>query len=105
MNEQDIRQRVRDIRTFYINLLIYGVVSVACIIVWLLSGKGAFWPIWVIIGCSFAAVLQAFHLGMTPILPEWFPFLNPEWEDQKVEALLKEQETSKSKHKKTTKEK
>lgn len=97
MNEQEIRQRVRDIRTFYTNLLIYGVVSAACIIVWLLSGKGAFWPIWVIIGCGFAAVIQAFHLGMTPFLPEWFPFLSPDWEDKKVEALLKEKTESKPK--------
>jgi hypothetical protein len=88
--EEKIRENVRELRSFYTNTLIFAGVSILSILAWLLSGGGKFWPIWVLIGSGLAIGLQAFRLGMMPILEEWFPFLTTEWEEQRVASILKE---------------
>lgn len=92
MTEEQIRERVREMRSFYINVLTYGGVSVLCIFAWLLSGGGKFWPIWVIIGGGLAVGLQAFRLGLIPMMADWFPFLSPEWEEHQVAEMRKTKE-------------
>lgn len=92
--EEKIREQVRELRSFYTNILIFSGVSILSILAWLLSGGGKFWPIWVLIGSGLAVGLQAFRLGMMPILEEWFPFLTTAWEEQKTAALLKNSDKS-----------
>jgi hypothetical protein len=98
--EMEAREKVRHLKTFYVNLLVYATVSVVCIIIWLVSGGGTFWPFWVIFGCAIAAFLQALRLGQLPIVEEFFPFLQPQWEEEQVKTLLGE--GKKSPAKKTT---
>ncbi|MEI8295616.1 MAG: 2TM domain-containing protein [Alphaproteobacteria bacterium] len=88
VQEEKIRENVRELRSFYTNALIFAGVSALSVLAWLLSGGGRFWPIWVLIGSGLAIGLQAFRLGMMPILEEWFPFLTTEWEEQKVASIL-----------------
>lgn len=92
MTEEQIRERVREMRSFYINVLTYGGVSLLCVLAWLLSGGGKFWPIWVIIGGALAVGLQAFRLGLIPMMADWFPFLSPEWEEYQVAEMKKSME-------------
>jgi len=87
--EEKVREHVRELRSFYTHILIFSGVSLLSILAWLLSGGGKFWPIWVLIGSGLAIGLQAFRLGMMPILGEWFPFLTTAWEEQKTADLLK----------------
>ena len=87
--ETQVRERVRELRVYYTNLVVYAGVSIGCILVWLLNGAGAFWPIWPIMAFGIAAALQGVRLGQLKALEEWFPFLSPEWEEHQVKTMLK----------------
>ena len=95
-HESLVRKKIHALKTFYTNLFIYTAVCIACIIIWLSMGGGAFWPIWVIFGCGLAAVLQAVSLGQIPKLHELFPFLSPSWEDEQVKHQLEKNDKYKS---------
>ena len=94
-----LRKKIHALRTLYTNIFIYTVVCLACIIIWVSMGGGPFWPIWVIFGCALSAVLQAVGLGQIPQLHELFPFLNPSWEEEQINAQLGK--TTKQHHPKT----
>lgn len=94
-NELKIRERVKSLKEFYTNLVVYGVICLACIIIWLSTG-GGFWPIWVIFALGISAGIQGLRLGIFPMLGDLLPFLKPEWEDQQVKSMLKEPETRES---------
>ncbi|MBX9804779.1 MAG: 2TM domain-containing protein [Alphaproteobacteria bacterium] len=87
--ETQVRERVRELRLYYTNLVVYAGVSAGCILVWLLNGAGAFWPIWPIMAFGIAAGLQGARLGQLKALEEYFPFLSPEWEETQVKTMLK----------------
>lgn len=86
--EQFARTKLRELKKFYTDLLIYGVVCLCSIIVWLSMGAGTFWPIWVIIGCGINIGLRAITLGQIPMLEEFFPFLGNTWEETQLEKVL-----------------
>lgn len=100
--EREAREHVRALRGYYTNLVIYGGVSSACVIIWLLNGAGPFWPIWPIMGFVIAAVLQGMRLGTLQVLEGWFPFLSPAWEEEQVSIMLKEGGASKATKEKVT---
>lgn len=87
-----VRERVRELRTYYTNLVVYAGVAAGCVLIWLLNGAGAFWPIWPIMAFGMAAALQGARLGQLKLLEEWLPFLSPEWEETQVKAMLKGKE-------------
>lgn len=89
--EIKIRERVKSLKEFYTNLVIYSMICLACIIIWLSTG-GGFWPIWVIFALGISAAIQGLRLGIFPMLVDIFPFLKPEWEEQQVKTLLKKPE-------------
>lgn len=93
--EDNIRKHIHDLRKFYTNLVIYGAVSLLCILIWISMGGGVFWPIWVVLGLGASAALQGISLGQIPKLEELLPFLRPEWEEEQVKALL-EKKSSKT---------
>lgn len=99
--EAQIRERVRELRVYYTNLVVYAGVSVCCILIWLLSGAGVFWPIWPMMAFGIAAVLQGVRLGQLKSLEEWFPFLSAEWEESQVKSMLKDTKESKKTKEKT----
>jgi hypothetical protein len=87
-DEQYARTKLRELKKFYTDLLIYGVVCICSIIVWLSMGAGTFWPIWVIIGCGINVGLRAITLGQVPMLEEFFPFLGNAWEESQLDKVL-----------------
>ena len=86
--ETQIRERVRELRVYYTNLVVYAGVAGSCILVWLLNGAGAFWPIWPIMGFGIAAALQGVRLGQLKAVEDFLPFLTSEWEEKQVKSLL-----------------
>lgn len=90
-SEDNIRERIRELKEYYTNLIIYGVVIFACLIIWLTTG-GAFWPIWVMVALGSVALLKGIRLGLFPKMSELFPFLRPEWEEVQLKAALEEKE-------------
>lgn len=93
-NENQVRERVKALKEFYTSLVIYALISLACILIWLSTG-GGFWPIWVMLGLSASAGMQGVRLGIFPMISELLPFLKPEWEDEQVKTILNEVEPPK----------
>ena len=94
-SEKNVREKVRQLREFYKHLVVYCVVNVGCIFIWIVSGGGYFWPIWVIIGWGIGLTLQAISLGMVPMAKEMLPFLSSDWEEQQVKKMMSKGKPSK----------
>lgn len=90
-HEPQIRERVKALKEFYTSIVIYIVISLACILIWLSTG-GGFWPIWVMLGLGASAGMQGVRLGIFPMISELLPFLKPEWEDEQVKTILEDLE-------------
>ena len=90
-SEDKVREKVRALRQFYTNLMIYGAITFGCFLIWLTTG-GFFWPLWLIIGFTISAILQGVKIGIFPFLEDIFPFLKPEWEDKQVQKILEQEE-------------
>lgn len=89
MNEDKIKEKVHNMRQFYVNCTIFGVVVVASVLIWALTGGGYFWPAWVIFGGGIGLALQAISIGAFPVLNEYFPFFKQDWEDKQIRDLKK----------------
>lgn len=89
--EEKIREKVRALRHFYTNIMIYGAITLGCFLIWLTTG-GSFWPIWVIVGFAISATLQGVKIGIFPFLEDVFPFLKPEWEESQVKKMMENEE-------------
>ncbi len=95
-HEDEIKERIRDLRDYYTSLVIHGVVVMVCFLIWLTTG-GAFWPLWVLISLGAVSALKGIRLGIFPQLSEYFPFLSKEWEDEQIKAAMDEPKEKKSK--------
>jgi hypothetical protein len=96
-NEHDVQKYVSNLKNFYGELSSYILVVTISLIVWLLSGGGYFWPIWVILIWGIVLFLKASRLHIiSPIyyskshdLREKLPFIKEEWSQQKAQEILK----------------
>lgn len=96
-NEDAVRDYVKRLGGFYKQLTMYGLVNTAMVLIWLLSGEGYFWPIWVMLGWGLPLFFVAVDLHLLPkgiqdvmnSFMETLPFLRPEWESEQVDRLLK----------------
>jgi hypothetical protein len=89
-DEQKIKQQLQGIKDLYINVLIYSVVAIICILIWISMGFGVFWPIWVIIAFCVTSIIQGIRVGMICKIVEYIPFLKPDWEKNQMELLNKD---------------
>jgi hypothetical protein len=96
-NEHDVQKYVSSLKNFYGELSSYILVVTISLIVWLLSGGGYFWPIWVILIWGIVLFLKASKLHIiSPLyyskshdLREKLPFIKEEWSQQKAQEILK----------------
>lgn len=91
-HETELRERLKELKQFYTNLVTYSAVFLSTVIIWIITG-GPFWPIWVLFGLGLSAVMQALRLGMLPVLGDIFPFLKPDWEDEQLHKLIHKEES------------
>ena len=91
LQADQVRQKVCDLKKFYTNILTYVAVSFFCILLWLAGDRGFFWPVWVILGFFIASLSQAIRVGYLPVIENIFPFLQQNWEEEQVQAILKKE--------------
>ena len=89
MNEKQIRAYVKKLHRFYRDLFSYSLINLVLIAIWWMSGRGYFWPIWVLVGWGLSLGVQACSFGLTLRLQSLIPFLRPDWEEREVQRLLK----------------
>jgi hypothetical protein len=91
-DEDVVRKYVRELRMFYKDVLVSGIVSLISIVAWCATG-GGFWPIWVFIALSVHLLLRAVAIGrVSPAdIGLWcrcVSFLRPEWEEQQYQKII-----------------
>lgn len=64
MTQQDAahkaaEQRLKAQSGFWRTLGVFAIIWIVCTVIWALSGGGAFWPIWVILGTGIALLFMA----------------------------------------------
>ncbi len=102
--ENDVRAYVHRLGHFYRQLALYAIVNAGLILVWLLSGEGYFWPIWVIIAWGIPLFIQAIDLKLPPkpiqdvvcTIMHALPFMKSGWEDEQVDRILKSKKGGKT---------
>ena len=96
-NEKDVHGYVRYLKNFYGELSVYILVITISLIVWLLMGGGYFWPLWIILIWGIVLLLKASRLHViNPFLYEGahklrekLPFIRPQWQEEKIQEILK----------------
>tara|TARA_R110002050_G_scaffold847_4_gene5968 strand:+ start:53077 stop:53511 length:435 start_codon:yes stop_codon:yes gene_type:complete len=96
-NEQEIKEYVCLLKNFYMGLYSYLAVVGGTFLVWIMSGAGYFWPIWIIViwgtslffRASKLEVIDGSYYRLLYSIRDRLPFLKPDWEDQKQDELKK----------------
>jgi hypothetical protein len=87
--EQEVRKRVKLLKRFYMDVVTYGIVNAALILIWLgFDSSGSFWPKYVLIVWGLILVFKAYKMEVIPVFCYHIAFLNPEWEDKKVAEII-----------------
>ncbi len=66
----EARRRLEARRTFYAALGSWVLISLFMVVIWLVGGRGYFWPAWVFLATAFAVVAtgaRAFFPGAGPV--------------------------------------
>lgn len=104
-NEQEAREYLRQLKDYYTGLASKGGIFLICVFVWLFTG-GAPWPLWVLLAFAIHAFIGGVQLGIFPMLPDLFPFLKKDWEEDQLRKILEEKKeasgSSKEKSKKSS---
>lgn len=96
--KEDVREYARLLKNFYGELYTYIIVNGGLVLVWLFSGAGYFWPIWpigiwgisLLIKASKLQVIDSSFYKHCHAVRERVVFLKKDWEEQKVNELLKQ---------------
>lgn len=74
MTDQERREaaiaRIREKRDFTTHLFVYLAVNTLLIVVWVMSGRGYFWPVWPLAGWGIGVAIHAFETFRRPISEE-----------------------------------
>ena len=105
MTKDEFKLRIIQIRDFYLQLSIYGVITFLLFFMWIfMKEDGGFWPIWPTLFWGIYHLYRAFQLSLMPasfqdyINPwlEKLPFLKESWIDKQVEEFTKESSLQKT---------
>ena len=90
-NYDQAKKRVKELKSFYSNLITYLVVNVILVIINLITSPGKLWFYWVTIfwgiGILFSASNTFLRKGR---------FLGKEWEDKKIKEIMDRKEKTDS---------
>ncbi len=76
MDDQERREaaikRIKDKRDFKNHVVVYVLVNLFLVVIWALTGRGYFWPGWVMAGWGFGVVMHGWqaYRGERPITEE-----------------------------------
>ena len=89
MTDLEAKLYIAQVRTFYQDLMGYGVVNGALILIWLFSSHSwHFWPGWVLLGWGILLLKRAFDLRLiSPKKLDILPFLAADWEEKQLQKL------------------
>lgn len=86
--EYCVRMDVCRKRSLYTRCVIFGFMSVFSVLIWLVTGMGMFWPIWVVAAFVLTVFVESLQICSFRCVRRWFNFLTPEWESSEVNRCL-----------------
>lgn len=86
--EYCVRMDVCRKRSLYTRCVIFGFMSVFSVLIWLITGMGMFWPIWVVAAFILTVFVESLQICSFRCVRRWFNFLTPEWECSEVNRCL-----------------
>ena len=94
-NREELENHVKRLKAFYNEFYSFLVVMAFSLLVWLLSGGGYFWPVWILafwggpifFKASKLGVLDETHYEKLCNLRDQLPFLKKGWEKDKMSEL------------------
>ncbi len=86
--EYCVRMDVCRKRSLYTRCVIFGFMSVFSLLIWLVTGMGMFWPIWVVAAFILTIFVESLQICSFRCVRRWFNFLTPEWENCEVDRCL-----------------
>ncbi|MCK4575704.1 2TM domain-containing protein, partial [candidate division WOR-3 bacterium] len=90
------RERVEEIKAFYVHLFIYIIVNVGLILVNVLTSPYSLWFYWPLMGWGIGLVAHAFSVfGIRGMFGK-------EWEEKKIKEILEKEKKTVKKATKTT---
>jgi len=92
MKEQEARKKVKALKKLYTDLITYLLVNAILVLLWLAFDNAApFWPKYVIVVWGLILAFKAYLLGIIPLILHRMSFLTPEWEEKKIQDMMKGQ--------------
>ena len=87
--EEQIRQKVKRLQRFYMNVINYFVYNTIFILTWyVFDHDNTFWPKYIMFIWGIVLFFKAYKIGLLPFISECTPFLTTAWEEQKVRELM-----------------
>ena len=83
-----IRMDVCRKRSLYTRCIIFGFMSIFSMLIWLVTGMGMFWPIWVMAAYILTVFVESLQICSLGCFRNWFCFLTPEWEHNEVNRCM-----------------
>lgn len=77
------RKRVKDVKDFYVHLLVYICVNIALFLINLLSSPGVWWFYWPLLGWGIGLAIH--FLSVFVFEGRWF---GPDWERRQIDKIL-----------------
>jgi hypothetical protein len=88
--EEEVRKKVKALKSFYKDIINYLVVNGALIVIWFTFDRtGSFWPKYILLVWGIAIVLRASRTGVLKHFFHKSSFLSPEWEEKKVREYMR----------------
>lgn len=100
LTENDVRKKVKALKRFYMDMINYMIVNLALIVIWWTFDKtGTFWPKYVMVVWGILLLVKASRMGIIPFLFHRTSFLNENWEERKVNEMIRRYNVRRSSHK------
>lgn len=94
-SREELKSHVEKLKAFYNEFYSFLIVSAFSLLIWLLSGAGYFWPIWLLVlwggplffKASKLQILNKDYYKMICTFRDQLPFLKKSWEHDKMQEL------------------
>ena len=83
--EEQMRGRVKEMKSFYTHLVVYVIVNILLVVVWLLSGTSFPWFVFPLVGWGIGIFFHWYNVFVENGI------LGKEWEDKKVKELMEKE--------------
>lgn len=100
MKKEDAEVYVKRQKEFYLDLLVYVLISIIFTVIWFVYDHGTnFWPKYIYFWGGLFIIYKFIKAGNLSFLSGILPFTDPDWEAKRIEKLSGKDKSNKDKKK------